>query len=202
MGGATLQNVVVLILDDSNLNLELPNHRYQINGIIGYPVFQSLGAVTFRHEGVFEVGPPQTTESGAPMYMKLLTPVIECGVQEIDLPFTFDTGATGTMLSIRFFRQFRAEAKAWKVGKNVTAGGGGAVKRRVYRLPALELSVGGKVATLRDVPAFPTTIGSDEDELYGNLGQDMVAGFDSFTLDFSKMRFTLGNPLKRETGGE
>ena len=41
MGGATLRNVVVLILDDTNLNIKPPNHSYQINGIIGYPVFVS-----------------------------------------------------------------------------------------------------------------------------------------------------------------
>jgi hypothetical protein len=45
------------------------------------------------------------------------------------------------------------------------------------------------------VPIFPTKIGSDKDELYGNLGQDFVAGFESFTLDFSKMTFSLGTPL-------
>jgi hypothetical protein len=28
-----------------------------------------------------------------------------------------------------------------------------------------------------------------------NLGQDLVAGFESFTLDFSKMTFSLGAPL-------
>jgi hypothetical protein len=186
-------------LDDSALNLKLPNQRYQINGIIGYPVFQSLGAVTFRHDGVFEAGPTQTTESGTRMYMKLLMPVIECGVEGRELPFTFDTGATGTFLTIRYFREFRAEAKGWKEGENVTAGGGGAVKRKVYLLPRFDLKVGSNVATIRNVPVSPTSIGSNEDELYGNLGQDMVAGFESFTLDFSKMTFTLGNPLQGGT---
>jgi hypothetical protein len=33
------------------------------------------------------------------------------------------------------------------------------------------------------------------DELYGNLGQDLVAGFESFTLDFSRMTFSLGPRL-------
>jgi hypothetical protein len=33
------------------------------------------------------------------------------------------------------------------------------------------------------------------DELYGNLGQDLVSGFESFTLDFSKVTFSLGAPL-------
>ena len=51
MGGASLHNVVVLIMDDANLNIKLPNQSYQINGIIGYPVFQSLGAITFLQNG-------------------------------------------------------------------------------------------------------------------------------------------------------
>jgi hypothetical protein len=133
------------------------------------------------------------------MYMKLLMPVIECGVEGRELPFTFDTGATGTFLTIRYFREFRAQARGWKEGENVTAGGGGAVKRKVYLLPKFDLKVGSNVATIRNVPVSPTSIGSNEDELYGNLGQDMVAGFESFTLDFSKMRFTLGNPLQGAT---
>lgn len=202
MGGATLQNVVVLILDDANLNLKLPTGNYQINGIVGYPVFQSLGAITFRHDGVFEAGPTQTSASGARMYMRLLTPVIECDVQGIELPFTFDTGATGTILSIRYFRRFGAEARGWKEGENVTAGGGGAIKRKVYVQPELDLKIGKKVATIRNVPVFPAKTGADLDELYGNLGQDVVAGFESFTLDFSKMTFTLGNPLQGATRGE
>jgi len=45
------------------------------------------------------------------------------------------------------------------------------------------------------VPIFPTTMGSVIDEVYGNLGQDVVADFDSFTLDFSAMSFSLGEPL-------
>jgi hypothetical protein len=38
-------------------------------------------------------------------------------------------------------------------------------------------------------------MGAGIDELYGNLGQDVVAGFESFTLDFSSMTFSLGAPV-------
>jgi hypothetical protein len=51
MGGAELHNVVVLIFDDANLNVSLGKEAYQIQGIIGYPVFQALGVITFLHEG-------------------------------------------------------------------------------------------------------------------------------------------------------
>jgi predicted aspartyl protease len=199
MEGATLRNVVVLILDDSNLNIKLPNESYQINGIIGYPVFQAMGTITFLQNGFFEAGSlTQRSTTGTRMYMRFLMPVIECGTDGTVLPFTFDTGASGTVLSVRFYKQFRGEVSKWKKGENASAGGGGMVRRKVYLLPKLDLKVGTRMATIANVPIFPTKIGSDKDELYGNLGQDFVAGFESFTLDFSKMIFSLGAPLNAQ----
>jgi len=196
MGGATLRNVVVLILDDANLNIKLPNKSYQINGIIGYPVFRSLGTVRFHRNSFLEAGSPaQHGTSETRMYMRFLMPVIQCETAGKDLPFTFDTGADGTFLSVRYYEQFRDGVSKWKEGENATAGGGGMVRRKIYLLPELNLKVGTSVATIRNVPIFPTTIGSDKDALYGNLGQDFVAGFESFTLDFVKMTFSLGAPV-------
>jgi len=45
------------------------------------------------------------------------------------------------------------------------------------------------------VTVSPSLTGAPNDELYGNLGQDVVAKFDSFTLDFVNMTFSLGEPL-------
>jgi hypothetical protein len=36
------------------------------------------------------------------------------------------------------------------------------------------------------------------DVLYGNLGQDVVADFEGFTLDFVQMRFILGPKLRAD----
>ncbi len=56
IGGATLHNVVVLVLDDANLNISLGKQAYQISGIIGFPVFQALATITFLHNDEFEAG--------------------------------------------------------------------------------------------------------------------------------------------------
>ena len=56
MGGAILKNVVVLILEDAHLKVGRGKHAYQINAILGYPVFQALGTITFLHSGEFEAG--------------------------------------------------------------------------------------------------------------------------------------------------
>jgi predicted aspartyl protease len=195
MGGAKLHNVVVFILDDANLNVGIRKHTYQINGIIGYPVFQALGSVTFLHNGEFTAGDKTLSSAGARMYMKLLTPVIECVVEGKSLPFSFDTGASGTNLSARYYERFKNESGTWKKGKNMSGGAGGVMTQKVYLQHNVNLGIGDRTATLKMVPIFLTTMGSGIDDLYGNLGQDVVAKFDSFTLNFSAMTFSLGESL-------
>ena len=115
MGGATLHNVVALVLDDANLNIDLGKTKYPINAIVGYPVFQALGTITFRHGGIFEAGDAARQDaSGTRMFMDLLTPVIQCGVEGQQLPFTFDTGASTSNLSVRYYERFRADSGSWK----------------------------------------------------------------------------------------
>ena len=196
MGGATVKNVVVLMLEDASLKVGTGKHAYQINAILGYPVFQALGTITFLHSGEFEAGDAaQRLATGTRMYMRRLTPVIECGVEGNELPFTFDTGASETDLSIRYYEQFRRKAGSWQQRERQSSGAGGTVKRKVYVQPRLVLTVGDKTATLKNVSIFSTRMNSGIDELYGNLGQDLVAGFESFTLDFSRMTFSLGPRL-------
>jgi hypothetical protein len=37
------------------------------------------------------------------------------------------------------------------------------------------------------------------DELYGNIGQDLFASFESFTFDFAEMIFKVGEPISQQT---
>jgi predicted aspartyl protease len=199
LGGATLHNVVVLVLDDANLKISLGKQDYQINAILGYPVFQALGAVTFRHDGEFEASEKATpNETGARMYMKELTPVVQCKVEGDDLPFGFDTGAASTDFFLRYYNRFRREAATWKQKDAASAGAGGTVKLKVYVQPEAKLWIGDKVVILKKVMINQKEMGTDHDELYGNLGQDVVANFESFTLDFRNMRFRLGEALPSE----
>jgi len=198
MGGAILRNVVVLILPDANLNVGPPNHTYQIQAIIGYPVFHALGTVTFR-DGWFQAGGAGGENRGAPMYMRLMDPIILCKVEGAELPFTFDTGAAGSNLSVRYYDEFRLEAGSWKRGETESGGAGGVVKRAIYVQPSLDLHVGEQTATITKVPIFTRVMGSEIDELFGNLGLDLTSGFQSFTLDFIHMSFSLGPPLTEKS---
>jgi hypothetical protein len=129
------------------------------------------------------------------MYMNQLTPIIECKVEGTDLPFGFDTGASGTDLLVRYYKRFHSESNAWKKSTTKEAGAGGVVKRRIYIQPQVKLGIGDKTVTLEKVSILTSGTGTGNENLYGNLGQDVVANFESFTLDFSTMTFSLGKLL-------
>lgn len=203
VGGATLHNVVLEIMDDEALRMPLfdsqtgaQNGQYQIQAILGFPVLQALGAVTFTRDGELQAGsivrqkPPV-----ARIFMNRLEPLIECGVGGRKVLFSFDTGASTTGLSDRFFRDFSSQFQNLKKGEGISAGAGGTAQREVYILPEITLKVASTDATLRHVTVNPTPIGTDMDENYGNIGRDLTSGFDSFTLDFSNMTFSLGRPV-------
>lgn len=196
IGGATLQNVVIMVLEDSSLRIGLGKEAYQINGIIGYPVFQALGSISFLHDGEFVAEPAaRSAASGAPLFMKGLTPIVMCTIEGRQLPFSFDTGASGTDLYVRYYREFNHESHDWKKGTEKDGGAGGVIKRKVFFQPEVKLGVGDKTVMLKKVSIYTTGTGTDTDQLYGNLGQDVPANFDSFTLDFNNMSFRLGEPL-------
>ena len=94
---------------------------------------------------------------------------------------------------------FAVESKSWKKGKSLSAGAGGAVKQDVYIQPRLELGIGDRDVILEKVTITKSSAGTDREALYGNLGQDVVANFDRFTIDFSNMVFYLGDPLPSAT---
>ncbi len=174
---------------------------YQINAILGYPVFQSLGTVTFRHTGEFMAGSQASTEGAySRMFMEKLTPLLQCGVHGSERLFAFDTGATGSTFFAPYYREFSKDFAGIKLRKTRTSGVGGERERPVYILKTAMLRVAREIITLYQVPVFPTPLGTGTDQSYGNLGRDLVAAYDSFTLDFAQLRFFLGERLPRSVG--
>jgi len=199
LGDARIRNVAVIVLDDENLQVGDPAHAYQIHAILGFPTLKALGSITFTHDGFFLAATPSDAATGSAMFLRGLTPVIDCEVQGEHLLFTFDTGASSTDLSVRYYERFRRDAASWRTQKVESGGAGGSVTRTMFIQPTVDLRVGGSTVTLKDVPIFSTRMNSGIDVLYGNVGQDLVAGVGRFTLDFVNMRFSLGPPLLSPT---
>ena len=195
LGGATVSHVVAIVLDDANLRVGPEGNTYQIHAILGYPVLRALGRVTFTRQGEFLAGEAaEQARTGAQMFMRGQTPAVECEVAGERLLFTFDTGASSSTFSVRYYERFRQRAKSWRTRTVESGGAGGTVKREMFVQPHVDMKVGGAGVALKDVTIFPTLMDAGIDVLFGNLGLDFVEGFDSFTLDFSTMTFRLGAP--------
>jgi predicted aspartyl protease len=195
VGGATIHNVALLVLDDDNLNVPAGTTHYQINAVLGYPVLQALKRITFTKDGHFLAGPDSASgQDGARLYMDELTPLLECQVENRKVLFSFDTGANVSVFSDRYHRGFPNEFKGLKKKLYVMAGAGGMKKMSAYYLPEVQLGVGQAHPVLHKVPVVPV-IGTDMDRIYGNLGRDLVDPYQSFTIDFESMRFLLGDKL-------
>ena len=192
LGGATLSNVAIVIIDDANLRIGSGPDAYQINAILGYPIFKALGVITFTRDEFRAGDAAEKDIRGVRMYMRGLTPAIECEVEGQPLIFTFDTGASNTDLSVRYYEQFRTQAGSWEKHTGESGGAGGSIKHDIYVQPRVVMKVGAATITLKDVPIF-LRMNAAIDVLFGNLGQDFIEGFESVSLDFRTMVFGRGH---------
>jgi predicted aspartyl protease len=188
IGTATVHNIVVLVLADKSLKIPLPSGEYQIEAILGYPVLSALGQLTFMSNNrvVAQAG---GDKSGAVVYMQELNPLLQVRIGGRDLLMLFDTGASSTTFTYKYYRAFPGQFVGLSKHPHGVAGAGGAKRVSAYALPSVQLDIGGQKADLKDASVFAEPIGTDFDLLYGTVGRDLTALFKSFTLDFKTMRF-------------
>jgi predicted aspartyl protease len=189
IGSAVIRNVVTLVLPDNALLVSLPEAKHQIEAILGYPVLSALGQLTFTSDSLkVETG---GDSAGAPMYMQQLNPLVECRVNGHPMLLFFDTGASSTALTARYYNDYRQEFTNVTQSRRGVAGAGGLRYVPTYLLPNVKIAIAGETAILKTVSVNPEPIGSDFDLLYGTLGRDLTGMFKSFTFDFRSMRFRL-----------
>jgi predicted aspartyl protease len=190
VGGAALTNVVLLVIDDENLRFGSGADSYQLNAVLGYPVLKALGVVTFTRDEFLAGEAAAKNAGGTRMYMRGLVPTIECEVEGRPLLFTFDSGASSTDLSVRYYELFRAQADSWKTQNFENAGAGGSIRQTEYMQPRVAMKVGTSTVTLKDVSISPVRRNAAIDLLFGNLAADFVDSFESVSLNFSTMTFS------------
>ena len=132
------------------------------------------------------------------MFMDKFTPLLEAGIHGKPRLFQFDTGANNTVFFLPFYNEFSFDVASAKHGNMNAYGAGGTLKQKVSILPQPELEVAGHTVTLKNIAVYSVSLGTTADETYGNLGRDLVANFDSFTLDLTSLRFFLGKPLPQD----
>lgn len=181
LGGITVKNAVFLVFPDSAL--AIPQINYQINGIIGFPVIEAMKEVQITRSGEFIVPAVRTTKATANMALDFLTPVIRIG----DEHYTFDSGATNTMLYRNYYEKHRKSIEKRNKEKTMHYGGaGGNIERQGYQISWCPV-VNGKKIEIKDVMVFKDTLREHEANFYGNIGQDLIGKFEKMTLNFEEM---------------
>jgi hypothetical protein len=194
IAGATFHNVAVIVAEDADLFVT--PMQYALPGSLGFPVLSALGRITFFSDGRFGVDPRATSSQTANgnLFLQRLTPIVAAEIRGKEELFTIDTGATGSLLSARYYKDYAHDFDSETVGEVGLAGAGGSRSILAYFARQVTLSLGGACVHLAQVPVLIEPRGTSDDSFYGNLGQDALGRFPSYTFDFQHMNFTVDGP--------
>jgi len=190
IGGIELQNVVFLVFPDEMFTFP----GLVIRGIIGFPVLEALGELRFRKGGPIEIPAEVPEREVRNLALHQLTPLVEVGYGDDELLCRFDTGANTTEFYEPFYRRYRDRVEAEGAPDTVRTGGAGGIRELPgYRMQGMNLGIGGATVTLPEshVHTRVLTRTSEENDLYCNVGLDMLADFEEYILNFRSMSLVL-----------
>jgi hypothetical protein len=190
IGQAKVHNVVAMVLEDKDL--AVPELKLQINGIIGYPVFEALKKITFTRDGRFLAGDnnESAVRDASALFMEELTPLVSVGCSGTPCLMELDTGGVHTFLTARYWAAHKNSLGPASINSRPLTGAGGSRQVPDYKVASLTLTVSGVPFTLHDVDVLSEPAGTDDDDFYGILCQDVLKTFRSYTFDFGSMRFS------------
>ncbi|MGG7437174.1 retropepsin-like aspartic protease [Chryseobacterium arthrosphaerae] len=180
LGNITVENAVFLVFADQALSF--PQISYQINGILGFPVIEALKEVQLTQDDYFIV-PEKETKISGPSNMAIdgLTPLIFVDGKH----FTFDTGADHTILYAPFYQENKKNIDAqYKPSKISMGGAGGKAEYDGFKVNHT-FHILGKEIPLKDISLLKSKI--NKENVYGNMGQDVIRQFNTMTLNFDQM---------------
>jgi len=191
LGRAKLRNVAVIVMSDSDMMVaDLP---YRIPGSIGFPVLSALGRISLFADGRLGVGLKLATGTSSGkenLFLQRLTPIVAAEVGGTERLFTIDTGATGSFFTVRYYLEHSDDFTSQEVGDFDLAGAGGVRTYPAYLTGAVKVTLGGACVTLNELPVITKPRGMSDDKFYGNVGQDVLELFKSYTFDFQNMSFS------------
>ena len=187
LGNVQYQNVVFLVMPDSVFTFR----DFTIPGILGYPVFAGMGAVTTHRGHVLDVAKAiaiQHVDNIALDGNDILTQVM---VGDRTVLCRVDTGADHTVFYKSYYDEYKDDVeKAGKPHRVHSGGVGGTRNYRTYRLPEMELTVANRPVKLHNVDIFAEKL-IDKDYLQCNLGMDAFKDYRSYTINLEAMSLTL-----------
>lgn len=187
IGNTVLHNVELPITADKNLNFG----GTQIQGIIGFPVQSALGSFSVYADGRVGIDSDPPSETTAEIFMEQQTPLVAAKAGGETLLFSLDTGATGSMFSARFHQMVKSKLTDQPVKTFPITGAGGTQSIHGYEMKDLVMTIAGEDVRLKSAGIFSEATGGGVDDVYGNLGQDLLRSFKSYTVDFRGMMFSV-----------
>jgi len=196
VGPAVFRNVVVLVVDDADFYI--PQLGFQIQEILGYPVISAMQKISIAHGERLEVLSDKEPQAGTTsMWLDALTPLIALQVDDRPALFVLDLGARHSYLSDRYFDRHRNLFVDKSAGQMNFGGAGGARSVPAYSIAELSFQLGAIRTIMKNVPVAAADTHTVSDPFYGIVGQDFLSRFESFTLDFGAMTFSVGSPSSR-----
>ena len=187
-GRARLKNVVLLVLSDESVYIG--PLKYQIRGILGFPVLRALGQVGISAKGQVHVGSNAAAVGDANLFFDDLRPIVEVRHADHRLLMFVDTGANAST----GYPSFRAALTKDEIAKltkqqDQTGGAGGVITRRIDTVPFIRLEFLGRPTELKKLTLVSTEPPAKSRYLAGVIGMDALMG--GFTFDFRAMQLRL-----------
>lgn len=180
-GNVTVNNAVFLVFPDTAL--AFPQIKYQINGIIGFPVIEGLKQIQITRDDRFIIPAKPSPGAERNMALEFLTPLYlldgNC--------YTFDTGANSTILYAGYYRANKSEIDSKYSLTDLQYGGAGGVILKKGYIADFTPTVNGKKLNLKNVQLFAEDREDDKKYYYGNIGQDLIRQFSQMTINFADM---------------
>ena len=192
LGGIQLSNVAFLVADHEQQPFA-DMHAGQ-RGLLGLPVLQAFGSVTWTRDGVFEAdwSPVSANLSEANICFDDLDLITQARFEQHVLSFVLDTGAENSDLWPKFARVARhLIRKSGSPGFRTVTGMGGAEKFEITSVPKVVLQLGGESVALQPAHILKAPQKSDREWFYGLLGIDVLRQAYRVTIDFRTMTLQL-----------
>lgn len=186
LGNVIVENVIFIVFPDKALYIE--PIKYQINGILGFPVIESLREITWTKDKKILI-PQKTQKIGEQnLAMDGLFPLISGVFNGKRLTFAFDTGADESSFYPPFYKAF--ENEILQNGESFTekvTGVGGTKEIKAYLLKNLEMNFASRRSVFPKVAVLTENTSDSSKYFYGNIGRDLIGQFDEMTLNFETM---------------
>jgi len=191
IGDVEVRNAVFMVMDDEALTFP---DSVRIPGIVGFPVIEALGELRLSGRRELEVpsaAPRRTARNLALEGQTPITPVSWLGERFV---CELDTGADTSQFFYPFFRRFRTRIEAAARPDTARyAGAGGSQAYPGYRMPRMRLAVGDTTVAVDSVfiHSQPSADPDERDFPACRIGQDVLAAYERYVLNFRDMAFLL-----------